>query len=219
LEWEHRQPALAPSWSSGGALPTTRAEAFFELAQFVERMREEAKTSSVKLNPQERFGFSEYSHAGPEPDDFEKVAVARDATEFLLHALFRSRPQQLLGLSREQVKPMKVKQSSAAADLFEWPEGSSLRRNGIVDSLALRVSFVGETVSLREFINVLAAAPGMVVVRSVEVDPAAEKLNEATEKESVAEETVSLVRKSVSRFTVVVEFVESAARAQPKEQP
>jgi hypothetical protein len=193
----------------------TRADMFFELVQFVERMREAAKVAGVKIAPTERFGFAEYVHAGPEPSEVAGVMRDRFAAEFLLHVLFESRPLQLLGLDRGIAAD--AKPGATASDRFEWPDPLSLRRKGVTDSQALRVSFVGETVSLRELLNALAEAPGMMLVRSVEVAPATEQFDGAARETSVSESASAWVPRSLSKFTVVVEFVESVPAEMMKE--
>jgi len=60
-------------------------------------------------------------------------------------------------------------------------------------------------------------APGGIVVRTVEVEPAAAPIGEMAPKQSI-EGLALLVPKTISRFTVVVEFVEIAVSVNSKEK-
>jgi hypothetical protein len=89
------------------------------------------------------------------------------------------------------------------ADFFELDAHGSARVPGFVDTLALRVVFVGETDALRVLLNKLAEFELPIVVRSVEAEPAEVA---ATAPDAVA----PLVARRATRFTVTVECVQLA---------
>jgi hypothetical protein len=102
----------------------------------------------------------------------------------------------------------------------------SSRAPGFVEATAFRISFVGYTQVLRKFLNELATFQVPVVVRGVEVAPAAggqpggnpqsppparpsgfKIFEPAPEEAAKANAAVPLVQPGRSRFTVIVEFV------------
>ncbi|MEO6006390.1 MAG: hypothetical protein ABIZ04_15455 [Opitutus sp.] len=192
--------------------PTSKADGYFDIAAFVERMREQAALRGVRLRPDERFGFAAYEHNGPEADVLSTVFCERYATEYLLGALFDVRPYALIGVQRERavgdpktVAGRETTESGSLADTFEWDRQLSSRTSA-VDCSALRISFVGETVTLRTLLNRLARFELPLVVRAVEIEPV------ATERGKAAAPTESdlrapLVAKSLSRFAVTIEVI------------
>lgn len=82
---------LVPAAGSGPArelpVPAHRAEAFFELAEFVEAMRARARQAGVILRTDERFGFAGYAHEAPESGQLAAVLRERLRMQTLLEAL------------------------------------------------------------------------------------------------------------------------------------
>lgn len=192
-----------------------RADGYFAIASFVESMREEAEAGGIRIKPDERFGFADYTHSGPELRDLPRVLRERHAMELLLKAVFAARPHQLLSVQRERrSSPADVAtgagvsaRTNVRADYFDWDPRDSIRHAGSIDTVALRISFVGQTVSLRSLLNQLARFEVPLVVRVVDVGlavKAAERPGEASDSELPK----PLVSRSLSRFTVTVEFME-----------
>ena len=177
--------------------PTARTDAYFDLATFVEKTRELAKTREVELKPEAaRFGFSLYANEGPEAERIPAVFHQRQVAQYIIESLLDARPRALLALQREAPLTKKEKEDRDAAALAvangappspdaatpTLPEGpdffaidprASARVPGYLDATAFRVSFVGQTTALRTFLNKLASFELPVLVREVEVDPAA----------------------------------------------
>lgn len=169
--------------------PATRPDAWFEISQFVERMTNEAKKSSVEHKPDERFGFSAYAFEGPEPAHIRSVYRQHRIVEYLLQKLFAARPRSLLAVQREEPLAQATAPAASApgtaaparpaasqgnasgvtSELFVLDPQVSARTPGYVDSMAFRVIFSGHTSALRGFMNALAAPDIPLVVRSVEV--------------------------------------------------
>lgn len=191
-----------------------RADGYFVIASFVESMREQAEAGGIRIKPDERFGFADYTHSGPELQDLPRVLRERHATELLLKAVFAARPRQLLSVQRERRSSAADVASGAGvsartnvrADYFDWDARDSIRHADSIDTVALRISFVGQTVSLRSLLNQLARFELPSVVRVVDVGPVvktAERPDEAFDSELPK----PLVSRSLSRFTVTVEFM------------
>gem|GEM_PF-4837472 len=68
--WQNAVRGQSPAAEAMRAtrVPAKRTEAFFDLATFVEKTREEAARLDVRLRPDERFSFSAYAHQGPNPE-------------------------------------------------------------------------------------------------------------------------------------------------------
>jgi len=172
-------------------VPSEPTDSFFDLASFVEKTRVKAKQAGVQIKPDERFGFASYASAGPDRDLIPQVFRQRQIAEYLLDALFAAHPRELVSLQRERPltnaqvaaadagKPMPAAPAlapagkDADADLFEIDPRISARVPGFVRATAFRLTFLGETESLRVLLNKLAAFELPLVVRSVEVEPAA----------------------------------------------
>jgi hypothetical protein len=197
-------------------MPAHRADGYFDIAAFVERMRDHARRVGVQVNQDERFGFADYAHTGPEPEDLPMIFRERCVTEFLLRTLFETHPHQLLAVQRERRPGSGLasvgrdlgRGASASADYFDWDPRASVRLPNIVEVFALRVSFIGQTVSLRILLNDLAAFELPLVVRAVEVEPAPATADERRPTAGESEIVAPLVPRSLSHFTVTVELIE-----------
>ena len=180
-------------------VPPARPDAFFDLATFVEKMRELARKHEVGIRPDAaRFGFSAFTNEGPDSEHIEAVFRQRLVAQYLLEALLESKPRALLAVRREAPLTRKEREdrdtalaaaleaaaaggsapeSPAAAmadgpDYFAIESAGSVRYPMYVDTLAFRFVFIGQTAALRTFINRLAGFDLPVIVREVEAEPA-----------------------------------------------
>lgn len=99
-------------------VPTHRNDAYFDLASFVERLRDRAQRSKVALSEQEMFSFGVYAHTGPEQDQIPAVFQQRLIAQYLAETLIDARPRRILSFQRERpltasVKAAKIVQTSA----------------------------------------------------------------------------------------------------------
>ena len=193
--------------------PAQSSDGYFDIATFIERMRARAALRNVQLNADERFGFARYAHTGPETKDLTAVVRERRVVEYLLLALFDAEPQKLLGLHRERPKltagAMEPVPSSGrmVSDYFDWETGGAAEPTKLLETFAIRVSFVGRTLSLRSLLNKLADFEVPLVVRMVEVEPAPLNSSDRRAVENDAKVAEPLVASSLSRFTVTVELI------------
>jgi len=169
--------------------PQTRTDAFFDIATFIDRMRTAALEAGISMREDERFGFAEYIHEGPEPELIRPVYRQRRIVEYLLGKLFEAHPKQVISVQREDPRsllhmgaadspdgappPPKVGDRSGPVhdDYFVIDPQVSARTPNYVDTMAFRLVFSGQTSALRGFLNALAAPEIPLVVRSVEVEP------------------------------------------------
>jgi hypothetical protein len=189
--------------------PAKPIDAYFALADFVEKLRIRAAQAQVVLKPDERFGFATHTNEGPVIGQLSAVHQQQLATRYLVETLLESRPLALLAVRRERPDAGGPRVSGDRADdFFVLDPALSIRQPGQVGSVALRVEFTGQTAALRNFLNSLAAFRQPVVVRSVEVEPLAIAAGSgATPPAAAAGSPVPLVRPSLSKFAVTVEFV------------
>lgn len=182
--------------------PTARTDAYFDLATYVEKMRELARKNEVAIHVEaSRFGFAAYANEGPEADRIEAVFRQRQVIQYLTEALLEAKPTALLSIKREptltkaerQARDEALAQAMANAqpgqpldlsgipevaaqdgpDYFKINSQASVKKPGFIDTEAYRFAFSGQTGALRTFLNRLAAFEIPVLVREVEVVPAA----------------------------------------------
>ncbi|HVS53778.1 MAG TPA: Amuc_1100 family pilus-like protein, partial [Opitutaceae bacterium] len=201
--------------------PATRADAYFDLATFVERTRELAKKEGIEIRPEaERCGFSLYANEGPDVEHIEPVFRQRLVLEHVLGALFEAHARALLAVKRESplskrerderdaalaaangVPPADAIAPSAtddAGDFFAIDPRASVRAPGFLDATAFRVTFIGQTAALRTFLNRLAAFELPLLVREVQVEPATfEEPAPASPEETAASENAKSTPASV----------------------
>ena len=219
-------------------LPSEPTHLFFNIATFVQKMRVSAQKAQVKIKPDEQFGFATYASAGPDRDLIPQVYRQRQVAEYLLDALIDSQPSELVSLQREsplgkdeKTAAPKLSESTAQAtnapatnnDLFEIDSRITARVPGFVAASAFRLTFIGDTESLRRLLNKLATFELPLVVRSVEVDPlvkaaTVEVATPANTLSSIFGTTTAsapapvkpkpLVEKVLSKFTVTIELID-----------
>lgn len=220
--------------------PVGRTEAFFDIAQWVDATRANGMAAGVLMRPDERFGFSAYVNEGPDPELIRSVYRQRRIVEYLLAALFPARPRTLVSVQRED--PRTVGKSSestpargapaapprpapagsdtgAGSEIFTIDPQVSARTPGYVDTMAFRITFTGQTSSLRGFMNALAVPEIPLVVRSVEVEPlrgdtgGATPASRANREPAQASTNRAIVADNESRFVVTIELFEVKIRA------
>jgi hypothetical protein len=170
-------------------VPGSPTDAYFDIANYVEGVREAAAAKNIALPVEDRLGFSQYASTGPERDLIPLVFRQRLYAEYLLKVLVEAQPAQILSLQRErpltavdkarieealasgQPSPFESNRGAENPDYFVIDPRVSARVPGFVETEPFRFSFTGTTGSLRAVLNKLALFELPVVVRSVEVQP------------------------------------------------
>lgn len=185
--------------------PAKSIDAYFELANFVDKLRIRAAQAQVVLKPDERFGFATHTNEGPVVGQLPAVHRQQLATQYLVETLLESSPLALLAVRRERPVIDGPRDSrDRADDFFVLDPALSIRQPGQVESAALRVEFTGQTAALRNFLNSLVTFHQPAVVRTVEVEPLTASDASAP---SAANSSGPLVSHGLSKFAVTVEFV------------
>ena len=171
-------------------VPAARTDSFFDLATYMERMRELAEKNGVEVRPEAaKFGFAQYANEGPETDRIEPVFRQRQIVEYLLEALLAAKPRTLASVKRERPLTKAELEARAAAEAAGTPPAEAAsgsgdspdffvidprvtaRVKGHIDTAPFRLVFTGQTAALRNFITRLAEFDLPVLVREVEVEP------------------------------------------------
>jgi len=168
------------------AVPTSPTDAYFDIANYVERIRNSAKEAGVLLPTEDRLGFSDYKTTGPERELLAAVFKQRQFAEYLLKTLIAAKPHAIDSLLRERpLTPDQQRQIAEAiasgqpspefsgtnsGDFFVIDPRTSAAVKDFVETKAFRLTFVGTTASLRQLLNELGRFELPVVVRSVEVE-------------------------------------------------
>lgn len=185
-------------------VPAARTDAYFDLATFVEKIRELARKRDVDIRPEAaRFGFSAFANEGPVQDHIEPVFRQRQMAQYLVESLLEARPRAILSIKREHTIGKAEREARAAAvangeilpevtgddgpDYFTIDPRVSARVPGFIDTTALRLVFIGQTAALRTFLNQLASFELPVLVREVEVDTAT---NEEATAQAAPEDSI-----------------------------
>lgn len=219
------QLGLGASPSVSGGPPPTRMEAFFQLSGFVRDLRELATRAGLGVRPDEQFGFSAYRNEAPPAEAFAAIARQQRAVSKLVAALAAARPRQLLALQRTRpsgtgrpaadVAPSGEKAGAGDGDYFVLEPRLSVAERDLIATDAYRLTFVGRTPALRQFLNALAASARPVLVRSVTVEPPpsgdARRLPPAA-----GEARILVARSEEARFTVIVEAYQTVAPTVPQ---
>jgi len=154
--------------------PPNRADAFFDIASFVEDYRVKADQAGVELGANEFFGFGAFSTSGPDEARIPEVYRQRLIVAYILDRLFQSRPVSLGAIVREgearaAAQPGRGALEPTTTGGFRLGSGQSLATPGLAETTAFQVTFTGRTGTLRSFLNSLAEFDLPVVVRHIDV--------------------------------------------------
>jgi len=169
--------------------PRSRADAFFDIASFVEEYRQRANTRGVGINDNEHFGFAAYSAAGPDEREIPGVYRQRLIIAEILDRLFEAQPQALVAVQRpgegrangaEEGMTMRrgagagqqgMGQQQQQQQQFRIDPQFSVAIPNVAQTLPFQVTFTGRSDTLREFLNNLTSYELPLVVRTVESMP------------------------------------------------
>lgn len=214
-------------------VPAARTDSFFDLATFIEKMREAAEKNGVDVRPEAaRFGFAKYANEGPETDRIEPIFRQRLIAEYLLESLFEAKPRALFTVKRERTQTKAEREARAAAEaagtpVEETPADSdsespdyfvidprvSARVKGYLNTAPFRFVFTGQTATLRNFLNRLAAFDLPVLVREVEVEPATAEEAAPTAAAEAAVATAGPAPEAPAATSVVLTVDPAAVKA------
>ncbi len=209
-----------------GKRPGNSNDAFFMIAKYVEDARRLAASSEVKTVEGSRYGFSQYENVGPVEEAIERVHKQAKIMEALLQALFDSGISEFVSIKREASvvpEPSDEPQRSVEGDeIFSIDSTSEFKRTDSLESLAFRVEFKGQSLSMRSFLNRITGSSLPFSIHEIEV-ALDKEAGSAEERSSIldnpfnSEENspsqisamrVPIISENESRFIITVEFLE-----------
>src|SRR5690606_11791253 len=157
--------------------PQSRADAFFDIASFIQEYRRKAAEAGVAISANETFGFGAYSTTGPAEDQLASVYKQRLIVAHILDELFQAGPQDLISIRRPGEGSSQGGQREGGGPFSLEPK-FSVAVADMATTLPFEVVFTGHTKTLRSFVNQLSTYEVPLVVRKVEVTPAGENPGE-----------------------------------------
>jgi hypothetical protein len=194
LSWNGGDAEVAP----GAASLATRTAVHFERLEFTEHLRQLARQAGVAIRTDEQFGLDTDSPEGADIGGLARLREEQREIGALLPVLFAAGPRALVGVELGD---------SPARE----PEANGFP-SGFVTRIRERLTFTGQTLVLRRFLNALAGGPHPWVVRQVEVAPA----EETAPGGATAPDWV--VAHNLSRFVVTVETIRWDAGTAPSQE-
>ena len=210
-----------------GDQPSDSNDAFFMIAKYVEDTRRLAVSSGVKTVEGSRFGFEQYENVGPSKEDISRVHRQTKIMEALLQTLFDSGISELVSIKREGPKEAQSQvngrgDSAANGEIFSLESSSLVRSKTSFDSLAFRLEFKGQSLSMRGFLNRITGSSLPFSVHEVAVRLERESGSDEgrsvvidnpflSEESSNAQSNavqVPIISENESHFSVTLEFLE-----------
>lgn len=214
-----------------GSTPTSRADWSFEINRFVSDSRYHARRNSVELPDGIAFGFSDYVRGGPPPEKGEQVHRQIRILAPILKALFDSGIESFVsvrrGLARQPTQATGRRASRERAaynenDEFLISPKMSCAIPEILDTYAFELTFRGQSISLRRFLNTLVESSAPYTIRDVRVE-LTDRVGVASEMDyrfdnpfartdsedySLRDSSVPIIAENVSLFKVTIEFLD-----------
>ena len=185
----------------------------------------------IQIEPDFAFGFEQYiDEATPfeDPGLNRRLDQQRQILSYLVNQLIQSDPDSIESVRRELIEQTVKKGQERRG--FKVTPAISARVPGAIETMAFSLTFTGYTTVLRNFLNNLAKPELPIVVRRIEVerpsgsetiaapspdDPFSqifgglERDNDLeAEPDADAQAQEPVISENISRFTVIVEFIE-----------
>ncbi len=169
--------------------------AFFELAGFIESAYAKLEANGIGFEPDERFGFSQFTRQGPQENILDAVMEQKMVAQYLIDQMVAAKPARLTEMKREWIpqasEPPQTGLRKAGGSQTTQPPSSEdtiaerKDRPGYV-GYVFEVGFEGYSDALRKFLTGLMTAPVPILVNALRVDP----LDRYAEPDSPAEEAI-----------------------------
>lgn len=190
----------------------------------------EGESDPIEVEPDFAFGFEQFFEEATPPDDPEKARQLdqqRQILSYLVNQLIQSDPDAIESVQRELLE--QTLEAGKERRGFKVEPAVSARVPGAINTMAFSLTFTGYTTVLRNFLNRLAKPELPVVVRRIEVerpsgsetiaapspDDALSQLfgtfdpnDSPSEPVPNAQAQEPVISENISRFTVIIEFIE-----------
>lgn len=177
--WWKQREAQADQWEDAlgrdASLPRRSppqggAEVYFALAQRVEEWRRQLAAAGVETREGERFAFASHRFSGPPGELAAHVIHQQEKVGRLVDAVGHARARALVRIEREAHGGERA-ETLVAEDFFVPPSGGRLPLPSEWEQALFRVAFIGETATLRQFLEHFRDRSPDGFVRWVEVRP------------------------------------------------
>jgi hypothetical protein len=177
--WRKQKEAQADRWEQAlgrDAVMTRRlppqggADAYFALAQRVEEMKSQLGAAGVETREAERFTFASYRFSGPPAEHVATVVHQQEKVACLVDAVGHARARALIRIEREAGGAERAERL-VSEDFFVPSDEFRLPLPAEWNQLLFRVAFIGETATLRQFLERFSDRAPDGFVRWVEVRP------------------------------------------------
>ena len=207
-----------------GSPPSTRTDAFFAIARYVQDMRNLSENNGIAYEAETRFGFEEYVNVGPSEDRIPDIHKQLRIMNILLRSLLDSGISGFVAIQREPEEegdPGSRSTGEYRSGPFLTDFKSSVPKEGVFESKGFRLVFKGQSISLRNFLNRIVNSTLPFAINSVEVELTEEEgqkiertsivdnpfFNTDLDKSLIEAAQVPIISENESLFVVTVEFI------------
>lgn len=168
-----------------GTFPADNSQALFDISTWRTETLGKFTQAGMISNPAEiNLGFQRHASTVRREEPIEKIHRQRVIVDYLLGHLFEANPERLRRVSRQDPQRDQAEERTdtrfrrpapttgrTEGDFFEMPPLLTLRQANAIESEGFRISFTGQTSSLRRFLDSLQNSQLPLFVRNVEVRP------------------------------------------------
>jgi len=207
---------LDSATGASGSGPDTPSDA----ADLIRALHEQARRAAVNVRPEEQFGLAAIGEEAATPESIMALQRQFTATNSVVQALFAAKPSQLVSVQqtrprgpanrRAAAQQRPAEDGAGAGSAFDIDPRLSVREPGLIETIPIRLTFVGRTATLRQFLNELLAGGDLVAISEVKAEPADPPRDIRRGRPTASEPVASLVNAAQSRFTVTIEYCELA---------
>lgn len=178
-------------------VPDTNANAFFEISRWRVATEQRFRSARMLTGDQPNLGFNEYRSQVPLNAPLDIIHQQRRVVSFLLDQLYETRPQRLVRVQRDDpevlIRPATEETADrrgatttrrpefapsrsgfgteTQGDYFVISPHLTVRTPGMIETLAFRVVFDGQTSNLRNFLQRIQEMEYPLFVRNIRVEP------------------------------------------------
>ncbi len=172
-EAEKTLAAISQSWPRRRRFAAARPGTPAGPGRLVRELREQARRFGVKVRSEEQFGLQTAGGDAPTPDLAAMQRWQVEGAIFVIQTLLAAKPSELVsvqclnprGLGDKAAAKRPKGEAAAIGDTFDIDPQLSIRAPGLIETLPVRVCFVGRTVALRRFLQ-WPSKPGTVSLQS-----------------------------------------------------
>lgn len=161
---------LRDKWMNSFGIKTyssTPIDCYLNMKKGIDQIREKLLSANIEISDKCYFGFEKYLRTGnlPLSESMRELDRQLQMVNAMLNALIQVEPKEFLFIKREAVQG----EIESDADLFILPLYLRLNIHSIFYSNAFKISFIGNTQTLRSFLNEIDAMANPTFIRDLEI--------------------------------------------------